>query len=349
MSCPNKLSNKNSKDIQFILIAKLKLKLCVLWNVNSQSASGGSVCHFQCMQVISCLLFILFVVPLRWRQPGTEALYRFFQVVRLGNTCEHNVSRALWGTFFLLCTSVHSDSEMNWSGFGGQKLKVTATSCFMNWYLDPLEGFSSNLAHKDELIRFFRSLEPDILWTRWMLRGNFVAFGTNIYILLIKLKHWHSTEFIMNTKLDSVSLVKYWRGLFLTFLQIFLIVDLLFKILILSSWPFFPVEIWAASALSGSEEWHHSVAGVREQLDGPAWAPGSPDWEPGAHVAVWNQRMESLQRVCDHQQPSLPSAHCIITANMLSGLPPSATWPSWLRWLKRNFKNSGERSLVHSC
>lgn len=88
--------------------------------------------------------------------------------------------------------------------------------------------------------------------------------------------------------------------------------------MITSCWLFFPAEIWAASALSGSEEWHHSVAGVREQLDGPAWAPGSPHWEPGAHVAVWNQRMESLQRVCDHQQPSLPSAHCILTANMLS-------------------------------
>lgn len=67
---------------------------------------------------------------------------------------------------------------------------------------------------------------------------------------------------------------------------------------------FFPVEIWAAGTLVRTEERHHSLAGVCEQLDGPARAPGSPYREPGAHVAIWNQRVESLQWVCDGS-PSL--------------------------------------------
>lgn len=55
-------------------------------------------------------------------------------------------------------------------------------------------------------------------------------------------------------------------------------------------------EVWAASTLIRAEEWHYSMAGVRQQLNGPVRAPGSPYWEPGAHVQVWDQRMESLQR-----------------------------------------------------
>lgn len=40
------------------------------------------------------------------------------------------------------------------------------------------------------------------------------------------------------------------------------------------------------------------MAGVRQQLDGAARAPGGPHREPGAHVSVRNQRVEILQRVC---------------------------------------------------
>lgn len=49
------------------------------------------------------------------------------------------------------------------------------------------------------------------------------------------------------------------------------------------------------------------MAGVREQLDGPAGAPGGPYREPGAHVALWNQRMEGLQRVRTVSRSSLHS------------------------------------------
>lgn len=79
---------------------------------------------------------------------------------------------------------------------------------------------------------------------------------------------------------------------------------------------FYPVEIWAASALSRTEERHHSVAGVRQQLDGAAGAPGSPYWEPGAHVTVWDQRMESLQRVCD----SIPLSATYVLCNLFDWL-----------------------------
>jgi len=57
------------------------------------------------------------------------------------------------------------------------------------------------------------------------------------------------------------------------------------------------VQVRAAGADRGPEERHHGLAGEREQLHGPAGAPGGPHREPGAHVPVRNQRLEALQRV----------------------------------------------------
>lgn len=63
------------------------------------------------------------------------------------------------------------------------------------------------------------------------------------------------------------------------------------------------------------------MAGVREQLDGSTGAPGGAYREPGAHVTVRKQRLESLQRVGD-QRTSLPDTHSvgplIITSRLVS-------------------------------
>lgn len=45
------------------------------------------------------------------------------------------------------------------------------------------------------------------------------------------------------------------------------------------------------------------MAGVCEQLHGSTRAPGRAHWEPRAHVSVWHQRLESLQRVSDQTTP----------------------------------------------
>lgn len=63
------------------------------------------------------------------------------------------------------------------------------------------------------------------------------------------------------------------------------------------------------------------MAGVREQLDGSTGAPGCAYREPGAHVTVRKQRLESLQRVGD-QRTSLPDTRSesslIITSRLVS-------------------------------
>lgn len=63
------------------------------------------------------------------------------------------------------------------------------------------------------------------------------------------------------------------------------------------------------------------MAGVREQLDGSTGAPGGAYREPGAHVTVRKQRLESLQRVGD-QRTSLPDTRSvgplIITSRLVS-------------------------------
>lgn len=111
------------------------------------------------------------------------------------------------------------------------------------------------------------------------------------------------------------------------------------------------VKIWAAGTLSRTEERHHSVARVREQLDGSAGAPGGAHREPGAHVAVRNQRVESLQRVRD-KRTSLPDARCVWKLSANSSFSPcflqlSVTWLSWLKWLRRSFRNSGDTFTGH--
>lgn len=82
------------------------------------------------------------------------------------------------------------------------------------------------------------------------------------------------------------------------------------------------VKIWVAGALSRTEERHHSVARVREQLNGSAGAPGGAHRESGAHVAVRNQRVESLQRVRD-KRTSQPDARCVwkLSANSFFSPP----------------------------
>lgn len=72
---------------------------------------------------------------------------------------------------------------------------------------------------------------------------------------------------------------------------------------------FVSAKIRAAGALSRTEERYHSMAGVRQQLDGSTRAPGGAYREPGAYVAVRHQRLESLQRVGDRQTASLPDTH----------------------------------------
>lgn len=150
-------------------------EISILWNVNSQSVS---TIRRKCVLLITfsvwrwfpAMFFIFYFLPLWW----TEALYI--------NSWECNISRALRGNLFLLCTNVHSNSEMNWWGFGGERLKVTATSRFMNWYLSKaLSDFCQiwhkhTLAHKDELIRFWKS---KITETCHLVN---VVCGTNIYI-----------------------------------------------------------------------------------------------------------------------------------------------------------------------
>lgn len=63
------------------------------------------------------------------------------------------------------------------------------------------------------------------------------------------------------------------------------------------------------------------MAGVCEQLHGSTRAPGRAYREPGAHVTVWHQRLEGLQRVGD-QTTSLPDTRpessLIFTARLVS-------------------------------
>lgn len=64
------------------------------------------------------------------------------------------------------------------------------------------------------------------------------------------------------------------------------------------------------------------MAGVRKQLDGSTRAPGGAYREPGAYVAVRHQRLESLQRVSDHQTTSLQDTRTerslVITTHLVS-------------------------------
>lgn len=84
---------------------------------------------------------------------------------------------------------------------------------------------------------------------------------------------------------------------------------------------FVSTKIWAAGALSGAEKRHHSMAGVREQLNGSTRAPGGAYREPRAYVAVRHQRLESLQRVGD-TTTSLPDTRSgsslVITTRLIS-------------------------------